>query len=145
MWDLQLECSPIYVRSVRENVSTIAERLVLLAEIDNVHVGFCVSLAGPQVSDPLFIQVVGVAPGAQRRGAGLALLTAAAEQQPRRDIALATQDENVPARALNERFANSIGASIRRIPLGIYRDRDLGIKRAFGYRGWIIERPVAES
>lgn len=141
VWDLQLDCSPIGVRSVRENVSMIAERFVLLAEIDTVHVGFCVSSTGPKGSDPLFIQLVGVAPAAQRRGVGLALLTAAAERHPGRDVVLATQDKNVAARALNERFASSIGASIRRVRLGTYRDRDLGITRGLGYRAWVIQRP----
>ena len=144
VWDLQVECSPITVRSVRENVSMIAEQLVLLAEIDEVHVGFCVSFPGIKDSDPLFVQVVGVTPAALRRGVGLALLTAAAEREPGRDIALATQDENVAARALNDRFANSIGASILRVRLGTYRDRDLGITRGLGYRAWVIQRPPAE-
>jgi ribosomal protein S18 acetylase RimI-like enzyme len=141
LWDLQLECSPITVRSVRDNVLMIAERRVLLAEIDEVHVGFCVSFSGPKGSDPLFIQLVGVAPAAQRRGVGLALLTAVAERAPRQVTALATRDENVAARALNERFADSIGASIRRVRLGTYRDHDLGITRGLGYRAWEIHRP----
>lgn len=141
LWDLQLECSPIYVRSVRENVSLIAERLVLIAEIDKVHVGFCVSITGPKNSDPLFLQLVGVVPAAQRRGVGLALLTAAAKRWPGRSVALATQDENAAARALNERFASSIGANIQRVRLGTYRDRDLGITRGLGYRSWVIPSP----
>lgn len=140
VWDLQVECPPIYVRSVRDNVSTIAERLVLLAEIGDIHVGFCVSFVSPRAVDPLFVQVVAVAPGSQRRGVGLALLTAAAEREPRRDIALATQDDNLAARTLNERFASSTGMSIGRVPLGTYRDRDLGIVRGQGNRAWVIQR-----
>jgi ribosomal protein S18 acetylase RimI-like enzyme len=144
MKDLQTLCSPISVRSVRGNASTIMERLVLLAEIDDVHVGFCISSPGLRDSDPMFIQVVAVAPDAQRRGAGLALLTAAAEREPRRDIALATQDDNVAARSLNEKFAKSIGASIRRVNLSNYRDFDLGIQRGLGYRAWAIRRLPVE-
>ena len=122
----------------------IAEQVVLLAEIDGIHIGFCVSLRSSKDSDPLFIQVIGVAPEAQRRGVGLALLTAAAEREPQRDIALATQDSNTAARALNERFASSIDSSIRRVSLGTYRDRDLGILRGLGYRAWGIRRPRVE-
>jgi ribosomal protein S18 acetylase RimI-like enzyme len=144
MRDLQFACSPIVVRSESDNVSMIARQLVLLAEIDEVHVGFCVSHPGAAVSDPLFIQIVAVAPPAQRRGAGLALLAAAAAREPYRDIALATQDSNVAARALTERFARSIGARIERVRLGTYRDRDLGIRRGVGYRAWFIRRPSPE-
>ncbi|WP_146067651.1 GNAT family N-acetyltransferase [Cryobacterium sp. M25] len=144
MKDLQVLCSPISVRSVRDNALTIAEQLVLLAEIDDVHIGFCISSPGLKASDPLFIQVVAVAPAAQRRGAGLALLTATADRGPRRDIALATQDDNTAARSLNEMFAKSIGASIRRVRLGTYRDSNLGIQRGLGYRAWVIQRPPVE-
>ncbi len=144
MKDLQVECSPIVVRSVHDNVSTISERLVLLAEIDGVHVGFCVSFPGPQDSDPLFIQIVAVAPNAQRRGVGLTLLTKAAEREPLRDIALATQKINVAAREMNGKFANSIGASLQQVNLGTYRDSDLGIQRGMGYRSWVIQRLPVE-
>ena len=140
MKDLQAVCSPISVRSVRENVATIIERRVLIAEIDDIHVGFCVSSLGLEDCDPMFFQVVAVAPDAQRRGVGLALLTAAAEREPRRDIALATQNDNVAARSLNEKFARSIGASIRKVTLSTYRDCDLGIQRGLGYRAWAIQR-----
>jgi GNAT superfamily N-acetyltransferase len=126
MRDLQVVCSPISVQSVRNNASTIAECRVLLAEVDDVHIGFCVSALGLRNSDPLYIKVVAVAPDAQRRGAGMALLSAAAEQWPLRDIA---------------RFATSIGASIQRTRLDRYRDSDLGIQRGWGYRAWAIERP----
>lgn len=53
VWDLQLACPPITVRSLRHNAATIAKSLVLLAEIDDIHVGFSVSLPGPKGSDPL--------------------------------------------------------------------------------------------
>lgn len=141
--DLQVVSSPITVRSVRDNVSMVGEKFVLLAEIDDVHVGFCVSVRSFRDSDSVFVQVVAVAPEAQRRGVGLALLAAAAEREPRRDIVLATQDSNTAARALNERFAGTLGASIERVTLGTYRDRDLGIARGDGYRAWIIRRPRA--
>lgn len=143
LWDLQLVCEPIVPQPIRKNVLMIAERIVLLAEIDGVHVGFCASLLGPKSLDPLFIQLVGVAPGMQRRGVGLALLDAAAKREPGRDLALATQDTNVAARTLNERFATSIGASIRRVPLGTYRHHDLAIPRGLRYRTWVIERQSA--
>ncbi|MFF5794506.1 GNAT family N-acetyltransferase [Paeniglutamicibacter sp. NPDC012692] len=125
---------------MKKNASTVTERLVLLAEIGGVHVGFCVSSPGPQDSDPLFIQIVAVVPEAQRRGIGLALLTKAAEREPLRNIALATQDDNGEARALNVKFAKSIGASIGRVNLGTYPDKDLGIRRGMGYRAWLIQR-----
>jgi ribosomal protein S18 acetylase RimI-like enzyme len=140
--DLQVACSPISVRSVRDNVSMIARQEVLLAEVDGIHVGFCVSHLGASESDPLFIQLVGVASEAQQRGIGLALITAASAHEPRRDVAVATQDSNTAARALNERFARSIGASIERVKLGTYRDPDLGIVRGLGYRAWLIRRPA---
>jgi GNAT superfamily N-acetyltransferase len=145
MKDLQFVCSPISVQSVRENVSTIGERRVLIAEIGDVHVGFCVSSPGVEESDPLFLQVVAVAPPAQGRGVGLALLTAAAQREPRRDIALATQYDNVAARSLNEKLAKSIGARIRKVSLSNYRDSDFGIQRGLGYRAWVIQRPPFES
>ncbi|MDP9888632.1 ribosomal protein S18 acetylase RimI-like enzyme [Pseudarthrobacter enclensis] len=145
MKDLQFVCPPISVQGVRENVSTIVERRVLVAEIDDIHVGFCVSSPGVQDSDPLFVQVVAVAPDVQGRGVGLALLTTAAQREPRRDIALATQPDNEGARSLNEKFAKSIGGRIRKINLGNYRDSDLGIQRGLGYRAWIIQRPPVES
>lgn len=138
--DLQIVCSPISVRSVEDNVSMIAEQLVLFAEIDEVHVGFCVLLRTQEDSAPLFVKVVGVAPEAQRRGAAFALLTAATASEPLRDIALATQDSNTAARALNEQFARSSDSRIERVPLGTYRDCDLGIRRGMGYRVWIIRR-----
>ncbi|WP_244650700.1 GNAT family N-acetyltransferase [Plantibacter sp. CFBP 13570] len=141
--DLQFICEPIAVKSVGENVSMIADRFVLLAEIDEVHVGLCVAVRGVRRSDPLFIQVVGVAPPAQRRGIGLALLTAAADLEPLRDIALATQNENVAALAMIDGFARSIGTVAERVRLGTYRDRDLGISRGHGYRAWTIRRPSA--
>lgn len=145
VWDLQLACPPITVRSLRHNAATIAKSLVLLAEIDDIHVGFSVSLPGPKGSDPLFVQVVAVVPEAQRRGIGLALLAAATEREPHRDIALATRDDNVAAHAMNQRFASSIGATLRRVRLGTYPDRSLGIRRGQGYRTWIVQRPTGAA
>lgn len=144
MQDLQLLCEPITVRSVRANVSTIAESLVLLAEIDGVYVGFCVSSLGAPDSDTLFIQVVSVVPTARKRGVGIALLAAAAKREPGRDIALATEATNSGAQALNSRFGESIGASIRKVPLKTYRKRDLGIQGVKGYGAWVIQRPPGE-
>ncbi|MDR6639618.1 GNAT family N-acetyltransferase [Paenarthrobacter nitroguajacolicus] len=143
--DLQIVCSPISVRSVRENASTINDERVLIAEIDGVHVGFCISTKGSKASDPMFLQVVAVAPGAQRRGVGIALMTAAAAYEPERDIVLATQDDNLAARALNEKYARSIGAKIYRVRISAYRNKDLGIQRGMGYRAWAIQRPTLDS
>jgi GNAT superfamily N-acetyltransferase len=144
LWDLQFTCVPIVPQLIRENVSMISKRRVLIAEIDGVHVGFCMSSPGARKTDPLFVHVIAVVPEARRRGAGLALLTAAAERDSDRDIALATQDRNIAARALNERFALSIGAGIERVPLGTYPDRELGITRGIGYRSWLIRRFTLE-
>ncbi|MBT2495613.1 GNAT family N-acetyltransferase [Microbacterium sp. ISL-59] len=138
--DLQVVCSPISVLQVRRNIETIAMHHVLLAEIDGLHVGYCTSSVGTIDADPLYLQVVAVAPEAQRRGVGLALLAAAASNYPERDVALATQDDNDAARALNERFAHSVGATIARERLSRFRDSDLGISRGLGYRAWVIRR-----
>lgn len=138
--DLQVRCEPITVRSVRANGATLVEYSVLLAEIEDVHVGYCCFAVGAQSSAPIIVQVVAVAPEAQRRGIGMKLLTAASDSDSRRDIVLATQDNNYAARALNARFASSIGAVLRRIPLGTYPDNALGIQRGLGYRAWTIER-----
>lgn len=95
----------LQVLPVKDNASTISEHLVLLAEIDGVHVGFCVSSPGPRNSDPLFVQIVGVVPQARGRAIGLASLIAAAERDTQRDIALATRNDNDAARSLNAKFA----------------------------------------
>lgn len=143
--DLQARCAPITVRSVRDNAATMADKLVLLDEISGVHAGLCVAMPGPRAFDPMFIQVVAVAPDAQRRGVGLALLTAAAERWPHRDLVFATQDDNTAVRALNEKFTRGLGAVMRRVTLRTYSDRDLGINRGFGYRAWIIEREANKA
>lgn len=145
MKDLQVLCSPIGVRPVKENASTIAEQLVLLAVIDGIHVGYCVSSLGRDESGPLFIQVVAVVPEARRRGIGLALLTAVAEREPERDVALATRDDNDEARSLSEQFAKSIGASIGRVSLGTYKNSDLAITQGNYFRPWLIQRSPIES
>jgi GNAT superfamily N-acetyltransferase len=118
----------------------ISEPLVLVALIGKTHVGFCVSKAGADESDPLFIQLDEVAEAARGRGIGSALVHAAAEQAPARTIAFATQDDNLAARSMTARFAGSIGAEHRRVNLGTYRDKDLGIRRDLGYRSWTIAR-----
>lgn len=70
----------------------------------------------------------------------MALPCAAAEREPRRDIALATEDGNDGAQALNKKFAKSIGANIHKVNLGTYRNRDLGIPWGQGYRSGVIQR-----
>lgn len=140
MSDVQNVTERLPILDVKKNVLKIAKTVVLLAEIDGVHVGFCISLPGHQDSDPLIIQEVGVVPGARGRGIGMMLLRAAAEREPRRNIALATEDDNEGAQALNKKFATSIGATMRKVNLGTYEDSDLGIQRGLGYRSWVIER-----
>lgn len=144
MRDVQLVTERLPILEVKDNIPKIAERMVLLAEVDGVHVGFCVSSPGLQDIDPLFIREVGVVPDARGRGIGMALLSAAAEREPRRDIALATEDDNDEAQALNKKFARSIGANIHRVNLKTYRNSDLGISRGQGYRAWLIKRPTGE-
>lgn len=144
MRDVQLVTAPLPIREVKDNVSKIADRVVLLAEIEGVHVGFCISFLGPKESDPMFLQEVAVVPGMQGRGIGIALVRAAAEREPRRNIALATQDDNEGAQALNKKFATSIGATMHKVNLGTYRPSDLGIQLGKGYRAWVVQRPSGE-
>ncbi|WP_137767995.1 GNAT family N-acetyltransferase [Curtobacterium sp. SGAir0471] len=136
--DLQLACEPIMVQTVQHNATMIAEHLVLLAEIGNVHVGFCMASIGSGPRDPTFIQVVAVAPPAQRRGVAMALLDSIGGRAPQHDIAFATRDDNTAALALTTRFAERIGASLRPVPPGTYRHGDLGTARGLGYRPWLI-------
>lgn len=139
--DLQFVCEPITVQSVQHNATTIAEHLVLVAEIGNVPVGFCVASIDRGASHPIYIQVVAVAPPAQRQGVALSLLASVATRAPQRDIAFATRDDNEAALALTTRFAERIGATLRPLPSGTYRHGDLGTARGLGYRPWLIERP----
>lgn len=137
---MQADCESTNIHSVEDNVSKIGQQFVLLAEIADYPVGFCCVLAGRIDSDPLFIQLVAVVPSARRRGVGLALLGAAARWQPQRNIAMATLDDNVGARRLNESFAQSIGANIRRVPVRRFRPSDLGFARGERHRPWMIDR-----
>ncbi len=144
---LQVACEPLTVQSAASNDKTIAEQRVLLAMIGETPVGFCVSTSGTTELDPVFIQLVGVVGAIRGRGIGTALMHAVAEQTRRRTIAFATQDDNLAARRMSERFAASIGAELRRVNLGTYKDENLGIRRGLGYRSWTIERshPTADS
>ncbi len=139
--DMQTVCEPITVLSLSTNAQTIKDRLVLFAEIESVHVGFCVASPGVKTSDPMFVQVVAVVPAAQRRGIGRELLAAAASTEPERDIVFATQESNLAAHAMNARFAGELGATLERVNLGVYPDRYLGIQRGQGYRAWRVKRP----
>ncbi|MFJ6272126.1 GNAT family N-acetyltransferase [Pseudarthrobacter oxydans] len=138
---MQASCESTNIHSVEDNVSRIGQQFVLLAEIADHPVGFCCVLAGRTNSDPLFIQLVTVVPFVRRRGVGIALLNAAAEWQPQRNIAMATLDENVAAQRLNERLAQSIGGNIQRVPAGRFRPSDLGYSRGERHRPWMINRP----
>ncbi|MGF3054021.1 GNAT family N-acetyltransferase [Microbacterium sp. YY-03] len=141
MRDMQIVCEPITVLSLETNAHTINDRLALFAEIENVHVGFCVAFPGVKTSDPMFVQVVAVVPAAQRRGIGRELLAAAATTEPERDIVFATQESNLAAHAMSARFAGELGATLQRVNLGVYPDRYLGIQRGQGYRAWRVKRP----
>jgi GNAT superfamily N-acetyltransferase len=138
---VQADCESTNIQTVEYNMSKIEQRVVLLAEIAEHPVGFCCALVGRTDSDPLFIQLVAVVPLARRRGAGLALLSAASEREPQRSIAMATLDDNNAARRLNEHFAKSMGANIRRVPVRQYRRTDLGFAQGERHRPWIIECP----
>jgi len=140
---MQADCESVFIQSVEHNVSKITKQLVLVAEIEAHPVGFCRALVGRAESDPLFIQLVAVVPGARRRGVGLALLEAAASREPQRSIAMATLDDNVAARRLNERFAKSIGCEIQRVPLRRYRRTDLGFDGGEHHHPWVINRTGA--
>lgn len=140
MWDMQLDSEPITVLSVETNAQSIRDRSVLFAEIEGVHVGFCVATPGANTSDPLFVQVVAVVPAVQRRGIGRKLLAAAASKEGERDIVFATQESNSAAHAMNARFANELGATLERVNLGVHPDHYLGIRRGQGYRAWRIRR-----
>jgi GNAT superfamily N-acetyltransferase len=137
---MQADCESTNIQSVEDNVSKIGQQLVLLAEIADHPVGFCCVLAGRTDSNPLFIQLVAVVPFARRRGVGLALLGAAAGWQPQRKLAMATLDDNVAARRLNERFAQSIGGSSQRVPVRRFRPSDLGFAPGEHHRPWMIDR-----
>jgi GNAT superfamily N-acetyltransferase len=138
---IQAECESTNIQSVHDNVSKIERQLVLLAEIADIPVGFCSALAGRTDLDPLFIQLVAVVPLARRRGAGLAMLKAAAEHEPQRNVAMAALDDNHPAHGLNQRFAESLGATLRRVPVRQYRPTQLGFAAGERHRPWIVERP----
>lgn len=137
---MQADCESTNIHSAEDNVSKIAQQHVWLAEIADYPVGFCCVLAGQTDSAPLFIQLVAVVPSARRRGVGLALLSAAARWQPQRNIAMATLDDNVDARRLNECFAQSIGGNIQRVPISRFRPSDLGFVRGERHRPWLIDR-----
>ena len=138
---LQGACERITVQSAASNDKTIAAQRVLFAMIEETAVGFCVSMSGTTGLDPVFVQLVGVVGAVRGLGIGTALMNAVAEQTRCRTIAFATQDDNLAARRMSERFAASIGAELRRVNLGTYKDESLGIRRGLGYRAWTIERP----
>ncbi|MEV7663630.1 hypothetical protein [Paenarthrobacter sp. NPDC089316] len=73
---------------------------------------------------------------------GLALLLTAARWQPHRNIAMATLDENIAAQRLNERLAQSIGGTIRRVPVKRFRRSDLGFAQGERHRPCLIEQTV---
>lgn len=138
---MQADCESTFIHSVEHNLLEIEQQLVLLAEIAGHPVGFSRALVGRTELDPIFIQLVAVVPPARRRGVGLELLSAAAGREPQRDIAMATLDDNVAARRLNERLADSISGEIQRVPIRRYRRSDLGFAEGEHHRAWVINRP----
>lgn len=138
---VQADCESTNIQEAEYNASEIEQQLVLMTEIAGHPVGCCTALVGATDADPLFIQPVAVVPLARRRGAGTALLNAAARREPRRSIAMATLNDNDAARGLNERFAKSMGATIRRVPVRRCRRTDLGFAPGELHRPWIVERP----
>lgn len=139
---IQADCESTTIRSLEDNISTIRQQLVLLAEIDGCPVGFCRALVGRNDADPLFVQLIAVVPSARRQGAGIALLREASKRQPKRNIAMAVLDDNVNAQRLNECFAHSIGGELQRVNVRRYRRSDLGIAQGERHRPWLIERPL---
>lgn len=137
---IQAECESIYIQSVEVNQSRIRRQLVLVAEIADHPVGFSCAFVGRTVTDPLFIQLVAVVPMGRRRGAALALLSRSAGWEPNRDVAMATLDENIPARSLNERLAESMGSKMERVPVRRYRRSDLGFAEGERHKPWLISR-----
>ena len=142
---VQAECESTTIQGVAFNVSTIEKKIVFLAEISDCTVGFCIALAGRTDSAPMFVQLVAIVPQARRRGAGFALLHAVASTEPHHDIVAATLDGNTAARALNERFAASLGASIRRVPIRSFRPSEMGFAPGENHRPWLIERSPDRS
>lgn len=137
---IQADCESTNIQSVELNVSKIGKQLVFLAEIAECPIGFCYVLVGQTNYDPLFIQLVAVVRCARRQGVGLALLSAAATREPHCNIAMATLDDNVAARRLNERFAQSVGGEIQRVPDNHFRPSDLGFAPDECHRPWLIVR-----
>lgn len=137
---VQAACESLFIHDVGYNVSRIEKQTVLIAEVSGDPVGFCIALAGRAEDAPVFVQLVAVVPEARRRGAGVALLHAVASAEPQRDIVMATLDSNTAARALNEHFAASIGATIRRVPIRSFRRSEMGFAEGEKHRPWIITR-----
>jgi len=54
---------------------------------------------------------------------------------------MATLDDNTAAHNLNERFSESIGGKIHRVPLRTLWRTDLGFAEGEKHRPWLIERP----
>lgn len=130
----------MFIQSVSDNVSTIRKKLVLLAEFANHPVGFCVAAIGRYAPDHLFIQRVAVDPLARRRGAGLALLSAAARDRPDKHIAGATLDDDASTHALNQKLATSLGENLVVTPRRRFTRTDLSLAAGEAHRPWVITR-----
>lgn len=137
---IQADCESTTIRSVEDNISRIRKQHVILAEFDGVPGGFCCMLPSRLDSDVLFIQLIAVVPSVRRQGAGMALLSAAADCHPERNLAMAVLDDNGGAQRLNERFAQLVSGNLKRVPLRRFRRSDLGFAEDERHRPWIIER-----
>lgn len=137
---LQMTSESMYIHSVGENISTITKKLVLLAEIAGYPVGFCVAAVGRYAPDYLFIQRAAVDPVVRRRGAGVALLRAAAREMPSKNIAGATLEDDTATRALNQKLAVSLGAAVQIVPSRRFTRTDLSLAEGENHRSWVIDR-----
>lgn len=137
---IQAECAELFILSVTQNVSTIAKQIVFLAEVDNCPVGLCTASVGRYNSEHLFIQRVGVVPPARRRGAGIALVLAAANEAPGLNIAGATVAGDEPAQALIRKLASHLNSRVRDLRRGAFAPTDLGIVRGEPHIPWVVDR-----
>lgn len=136
---LQMTSQSMYIHSVGGNITTITKKLVLLAEIANYPVGFCVAAVGRYAPEYLFIQRVAVDPLVRRRGIGVALLRAAVREKPDKHIAGATLDDDAATHALNQKLATSLGATVEVAPHRRFTRTDLSLGQGEIHRPWVIK------
>lgn len=142
---IQAECPELFIQLVKDNVAKITKRFVFLAEMDDCPVGLCIASVGRYSPEHLFIQRVGVVPQARRRGAGIALLVAAANEEPAKNIAGATAAGDKPAQAVHRKLAAHLGSELRNVRRGTFTPTDLGIVRGESHVPWVIDRVPVEA